>query len=284
MRYHSITISAPLESRDAIMRMLSDRGSTGFLDHDDSFTAYFDATVPPAELSAELNTFKTVLRESGLAPDFSFSTDVIPETDWNEEWKKNFVPIDVGERFTIIPSWLENRTDRIPLIIDPGMVFGTGHHETTRTCLALMEKYAPQVSKTNFLDVGTGTGILAIAAARLGFPNVVGVDIDPMAVDAAARNMEANSFSRESIREGSIPDVEGEFDLIAANLLEEILVASAPDIAAHLKQDGIAVLSGMLEGQEVCVIEAMTVAGLKTVETVKDGRWVSVVMSHSGRA
>ena len=132
---------------------------------------------------------------AGLDPFFSFEYSLLPEKDWNENWKKNFIPIDIGNNLTIIPSWLKKDTSRIPVIIDPGMVFGTGYHETSQTCLVLIEEIAQEIRKDSCLDIGTGSGILAIGAAKLGFRHVTAVDIDPMAIDAAVRNVAGEQSS-----------------------------------------------------------------------------------------
>jgi ribosomal protein L11 methyltransferase len=220
-----------------------------------------------------------VLEASDLDASFSLSPNVLPEKDWNEIWKKNFTPIDVGDNLTIIPSWLQSETNRIPIIIDPGMVFGTGHHETTRTCLSMIEKIARVTSKRRFLDIGTGTGILAIGASRLGFEQVTAVDIDPLAVDAARRNAVANGLTNIEVLEGTIQAVSARFDVITANLLVEILTGIAPELSDRLEPGGRAILSGLLIGQEEDVIRAMASSGLTFQEKIIDGKWVSLVMA-----
>ena len=186
MNYYELSIKAPDESRDAIISRLADMGATGFYEDGDMDVAYFSNPQGMDAVCSELEQFRSTLKTAGLNPDFSFHAALLPDRDWNETWKKNFSPIDVGENFTIIPSWLTSDTARIPLIIDPGMVFGTGHHESTRTSLFLIEKFSGQADKNSFLDIGTGSGILAIAASRLGFREVIGIDIDPLAVDASS--------------------------------------------------------------------------------------------------
>lgn len=280
MNYYELSIKAPVESRDAIISRLADLGATGFTEDGDIVLAYFDDPVSIDSVCNELEQFRSILKAAGLAHDFSFQSSLLPDRDWNETWKKNFFAIDVGENFTIVPSWLKSDTARIPLIIDPGMVFGTGHHESTRTSLVLIEKFAGQVSKNSFLDIGTGSGILSIAASRLGFRNVTGIDIDPLAVDAAQRNADANGLTNIEIREGTIRDVSGPFDMIAANLLSEILIDIAGELASHLGSEGIAILSGILSGQEEGVINAMKAACLELKEEIVDGKWVSLVFRH----
>jgi ribosomal protein L11 methyltransferase len=280
MGYYEFTINAPDESRDAITYKLAEMGSTGFLEKEGKILAYFEKKVDIASICVELARFRDVLMASGLNPTFSFEYSFLPETDWNENWKKNFSPIDIGENLTIIPSWLKKDTDRIPIIIDPGMVFGTGYHETSQACLVLIEKLAGGDRKESCLDIGTGSGILAIGAARLGFKHVTAVDIDPMAIDAAMRNVEENGLTNVTVREGDIHTVSGSFDLIVANLLSGILVDIASEIVSRLNPGGSAILSGMLPGQESDVITAFEKAGLTLRETVNSGKWVTLVFSR----
>ena len=277
--YYEFTVTVPDESREAVTNKIMDMGSPGFFERDGNIIAYFAWQADIVGLCDELNGFRDVLKSSGLDSAFSFDYSLIPGKDWNESWKKSFSPIDVGSTLTIVPSWIKPDTDRIPVIIDPGMVFGTGHHETTRQCLALIEKYSQNKGGKDFLDLGTGTGILAIGAARLGFVRVIGVDIDQSAVDASMHNILLNGLKNVIIIKGSISDVAGVFDVIAANLLSETLIPIARDIVSRLKPQGIAILSGMLTAQEDDVIRAMDDAGLTMKEKAVDGKWVTLIFS-----
>ena len=279
MGYYEITISAPDESREAIMNRLMEMGSTGFLEKEEKILAYFEEKVAIDGILEELTRFSDVLKSAGLDPFFSLEYSLLPQKDWNENWKKNFSPIDIGKNLTIIPSWLKKDTNRIPVIIDPGMVFGTGYHETSRTCLVLIEGLAEGIQKDSCLDIGTGSGILAIGAAKLGFRHVTAVDIDPMAIDAAVRNVEENGLRNIIVKEGEIFAVDGSFDLIVANLLSGILVDISAEIASRLNHGGKTILSGMLSGQEIDVIEAYEKAGLSLSKTVVNGQWVTLVFS-----
>jgi len=278
MPYYEFTITIADQFKDRLINKLMDSGCLGVIDQDGSFMAYFPAAEDIKAIERELTLVKTLLGASGTDPEPTFTSRLIPDQDWNESWKKGFHAIDVGERFTILPPWEEERKGRINLVIDPAMAFGTGHHETTRSCLVLMEKYAASSGTKSFLDVGTGTGILAIAAVRLGFKRVVGVDTDVLAVDAARTNSRLNNALNIEIREGSIADVNETFDVIAANLISGVLVLLAPAIAPHLKQGGVAILSGILTGQDDEVVESMASAGLPLLERYPDGKWMSLVV------
>jgi len=279
MGYYEFTVTAPDESKDALLNKMSEMGCLGVSEIGKRLIAYFKDTHDIIQLRDGLESFKSVLKQAGLDPGFSFDYLYLSERDWNEPWKKRFIPMDVGEQLSILPPWETSDKSRIPLIIDPGMAFGTGHHETTKACLQLIEKFSKTSPKDRFLDVGTGTGILAIAASRLGFKAVVGVDIDPLAIDAAKRNAELNSLQNVEIQEGTITEVRGSFDMIAANLMSEVLISIAPEIAVRLNYSGIAVLSGMLNGQEDDVLHAMKRSGFSPIEVLVDGRWVSLVLA-----
>ncbi len=281
MGYYEFNIEVRDESREALLSMASDSGCLGVVENDTGFIFYYPDHIGIDKLTGDFAVFKNILRDSDLPNEIEVSYVYIAERDWNESWKKKFQPIDVGENLSTIPPWEKPRAGRISLIIDPGMAFGTGHHDTTKTCLQLIEKISSCGNKERFLDVGTGTGILAIGAMKLGFKEAVGVDIDPLAIDAANRNIELNGLKNVTIREGTISAAEGVYDVIAANLMSEILISIASEIAARLKKGGTALLSGMIVGQEDDVIAAMAKEGLKFGKRYFDGvRWVTVVLTR----
>jgi len=280
MPYFEFTIKIAAPLTDAVIQKVMDVGCLGVIEQGDSIIAYFPDTADIKIITNELFLLQTLLERSDLDHRLSFSYSLIPEEDWNETWKKGFNPIDIGERFTILPPWKERRKYRINIVIDPAMAFGTGHHGTTRSCLILMERYADKNRNKNFLDLGTGTGILAIAAKYLGFQRVVAVDTDPMAVDAALLNINFNQVQDIEVREGSISGLNETYDFITANIISGILILLAPALAAHLTTGGTAILSGILTGQENEVIEAIAQAGLKLLEQYHDDKWVSLVVTH----
>lgn len=277
--YYEIALRASEESREALLNKMTEMGSLGFVEREDALVAYFDENTDVTRLCNELREFRGVLKSSGLNPEFSFDYVLLPGKDWNESWKEGFDAVDVGEIFTIAPSWISCETDRITITIDPGMVFGTGHHETTRRCIMMLERFSYKKSRMSLLDVGTGTGILAIVASKIGFQHIIAVDTDPVAVDTARRNIEINGINTVKVKKGSIVDAEGTFDVIMANLYVEPLLGEAREIVKRLNPEGIAILSGMLMGQEGEVIEAIKQAGRALVEKVCDREWVSLVFS-----
>lgn len=280
MNYYEITINIAEPYIDVLVRRLINEGCLGVIEQDESLVAYFPDTIDISAITADLFILKSLLEKSGSSEGITFRHKLIPEQDWNESWKKGFCPIDVGTHFTILPPWEPERSGRINLIIDPAMAFGTGHHETTRSCLVLMEKYASQGARESFLDVGTGTGILAIAAAKLGYQRVVGVDTDILAVEAARLNIVLNHTPWINIQEGCISNIIETYDFITANIISGILIEIASAIAACLKPGGIAVLSGILKDQVKEVIAAMIRAGLTIIERYPDGKWVSLAVKQ----
>ncbi len=280
MQYHELTIHVSDDAREAVIGKLSALGTLGFVENDKSIIAYFDDKKDVRNIYNELHKFKSVLKASGLDPYISLESSTLPDKDWNEEWKKNFSPIEVGETIVIVPSWLNHETERTIITIDPGRAFGTGYHETTLRCLEILEKYACSYQGNSLLDIGTGTGILAIGALKLGFGRAECVDTDPLAVEAAMYNAELNDLKNINIRQGDISAAAGQFSFITANLLADILTGIAHDIASSLTIGGTALLSGMLIGQEDSVINAMKQEGLMLKEKFVDNKWVTLTM-HS---
>ena len=207
---------------------------------------------------------------AGLATLPTYTSEVVAEQNWVQLTQAQFEPIQVSDRLWIVPSWHEAPDpEAIVLVLDPGMAFGTGSHPTTRLCLEWLERsVTPNVS---LLDYGCGSGILAIAAARLGAGNVLGVDIDPQAVSAAADNAERNQVSARF--EDSTKDILGQFDIVVANILSNPLKALAPAICSHVRPGGKLALSGILAEQAEELIEAYAPYLALSVADTRDG-WV----------
>ncbi|MFA5354919.1 MAG: 50S ribosomal protein L11 methyltransferase [Thermodesulfovibrionales bacterium] len=278
MGYYEIKIKVSTEAQEPLIEGLTGIGCLGMVEGAGEITAYFSDNIGIDSIRSGMEAVKRNIREAGFAGEISYDFLFLAERDWNETWKKKFQPIDVGENLTIIPPWMEKKEGRMNLIIDPGMAFGTGHHETTKTCLSFIERIAKGERKENCLDVGTGTGILAIGASMLGYGQITGVDIDPLAIDAANRNIRLNNLSNISVSLGTISDTEGTYDLITGNLMSEILIRIAPELSARLREGCPALLSGMITGQEPDVIKEMEACGLHLLESFTDGRWVTLLM------
>jgi ribosomal protein L11 methyltransferase len=259
-----------------------DLGCLGIIDQEDGLIAYFEEPFDPATIDRMIVDLISAFQQTGIDVRINARYEVIPPQDWNSAWKAGFKPLDIGEHFTILPPWEEPRAGRINLVIDPGMAFGTGHHETTRSCLILMERLAKYTTRDRFLDLGTGTGLLAIAAARLGYRRVTAIDNDPEAIEAARKNFELNAITSIELIEGDIFMATGTFDLIAANLISGALICLAGEIASRLNRSGVVILSGILLEQGEEVILAMSLAGLALRERLDDGKWTSLIVGKAG--
>jgi ribosomal protein L11 methyltransferase len=209
----------------------------------------------------------------------------IADQNWMEAWKENYKPIPVGEKLIIVPAWLESPdATRLPIRIDPGMAFGTGTHPTTQLCLELLEKYV--VPGNDVIDVGCGSGILSIGAIKLGAGRALAVDIDPASVDATYENAEANGItSGLLVGQGSVEELlAGKFDfqqapLVLANILANILIRLFEDGMGNLvSNQGVLILSGILEEQADDVVRAATEHGFKLIEKRQIGDWVAIVV------
>lgn len=204
----------------------------------------------------------------------------LAEEDWAEAWKKHYTIQHIGSRLVIKPSWLEyaSRDHELIVELDPGMAFGTGLHPTTRMCLAALEEHVqPNI---RMLDVGSGSGILSIAAAKLGAREILALDTDPIAVDTAAQNIAINRVENIiRVEQGSL-DAERErdsSDLICVNILAEVICDLAPAIGSSLRTEGVVVASGILDHKADDVIDALDVAGIGLIEKKQEEDWVTIV-------
>lgn len=209
----------------------------------------------------------------------------IADQNWMEAWKEHYKPIPVGEKLIIVPAWLESPDEtRIPIRIDPGMAFGTGTHPTTQLCLELLEKYA--VPGKDVIDLGCGSGILSIGALKLGAGRALAVDIDQASVDATRENADANGIkSGLLVGLGSVDELltnKFEFQqapLVLANILANVLIhLFSSGMGQLVSQNGVLILSGILQEQSDSVIQAAEAHGFKLLEQRQIGDWVALVV------
>ncbi len=234
------------------------------------------------EVKAEL----ALLRSFCDIGEGSIAVDETEDIDWINNWKQYFKQFYVDD-ILIVPSWEEVKEedkDKMILHIDPGTAFGTGMHETTQLVIRQLKKYV--TTDTELLDVGTGSGILGIIALKLGAKHVLGTDLDPCAIPAVAENKEANEIADEAfdmmigniIDDKEVQDAAGygKYDIVAANILADVLVPLTPVIVNQMKTGAYYITSGILNVKEEVVVQAVKKAGLTLVEVTRQGEWVSV--------
>ena len=237
-------------------------------------TVHFDRPEQSAETEAAL---------LASCPGIALERASVDNADWNSAWKKYFTPIPIGSRFVVLPSWLKDEPqDAEPIVIEPKMAFGTGHHQTTALCLGALDRLASEgalAAGQSFLDLGTGSGILGIAAIKLGLAGQ-GLDIDPVAVDNARENAALNGVEKDfALGTGSIDSIpqDRRFDCILANILANPLIDMAEDISLRLGRPGVLILSGILREQADRVAAAYVEQGLPAPDISFSGEWALLV-------
>ena len=242
-----------------------------------------------------LDRVKEALEELRMFMDIGEGTITESQTedkDWINNWKQYFHQFYVDD-ILIIPSWEEVKPedqDKMIIHIDPGTAFGTGMHETTQLCMRQLKKYVNK--DTQILDVGTGSGILSIAALKLGAAHAVGTDLDPCAISAVKENLEANEVPVTDmdmilgniIDDKKIQDEVGyeKYDIVVANILADVLIPLTPVILNQMKKGGLYITSGIIDDKEESVVAAVKAAGLEVVEVTHQGEWVSVTARKIG--
>ncbi len=234
-------------------------------------TAYFDE--PKRASAAERRLHRAV-------PSAKLLRATVPLEDWASAWKSHLKAVRTG-RLWIGPPWEALPVDRIPIVIEPKMAFGTGDHPTTLLCLEAIDQYLQRHPGSDMLDVGTGSGVLAIAARKLGAGRVVGVDNDPIAVANAKENASANGAHPIELSIGSVQEIGGSFDLVVANILANTLVDLAPELA-RMTRDQL-VLAGILIEQQQAVTQAYVGHGLTLHNVQRRREWVRLDFHRASR-
>ena len=273
--WYALDVDIEREAHEAVEYALMEAGALGTETTDRGVTAYFAETPSRERVRNELfEALRIYDLPSSSVRDMSLRE--VAQRDWLEEWKQNWQPVEIG-RFIIAPPWsnLGDRIDRHVIRIEPGMAFGTGTHETTRLCLDAIQKH---YAGGSFLDVGTGTGILAIAAAKL-FPEarIEACDTDGTAIAIARENAELNGVAKQiNFWAGSIDDSTASADLVCANLTADVITSMMPALVGVTC--GKLILSGILETQIDMVQAALHESGIDEFEVVQDGEWIALII------
>ena len=312
MKWNQFRLKTTTEAEDIVSSMLADLGIEGvqiedkipltqsdkeqmFVDilpdmpEDDGcayLTFYLDEEVDKHEMLLKVRQELEEMRSYLNVGDCTIEESQTEDVDWVNNWKQYFHQFYIDD-ILVIPSW-ENveakDSDKMVIHIDPGTAFGTGMHETTQLCIRQLKKFI--TPETELLDVGTGSGILAILSLMYGAKHAVGTDLDPCAVDAVADNMANNGIAPEQfemmigniINDKAVQDQVGyeKYDIVVANILADVLVPLTPVIVNQLKEGGIYITSGIIDDKETVVTEAVKAAGLELLEVTYQGEWVSV--------
>ena len=312
MKWNQFRLKTTTEAEDIVSSMLADLGIEGVQiedkipltqsDKEQMFvdilpdmpedagcaylTFYLDEEVDKHEMLLKVRQELEEMRSYLNVGDCTIEESQTEDVDWVNNWKQYFHQFYIDD-ILVIPSW-ENveakDSDKMVIHIDPGTAFGTGMHETTQLCIRQLRKYVTE--DTEILDVGCGSGILGMLALKFGAKHSVGTDLDPCAIDATYENMDNNGISRDQyevmigniIDDKEVQDKVGyeKYDIVAANILADVLVPLTPVIIHQLKKGGIYITSGIIEDKEEVVVEAVKKAGLEVLEVNHQGEWVSV--------
>lgn len=296
--WHKITISAPTSHADTVAEFMASISSSGIEQlagtqgtpdgNREQIITYLPEDQNPTQLISTIHAFLHELNKKlpSSAP-ATLTQENIIEEDWNRRWKEHFKPFKLTNRLVIKPSWeeYEKMPDEIILEMDPGMAFGTGLHASTRLALLLIEQSFAVTPPKTVLDIGTGTGILGMDCALLGAKMVIGLDNDIDARTAAAENVLKNHLETiMTIDSADLNDLQGRFDLVIANITQDVLTLLAPAVMAHLAVGGRLVLSGILTGNQTDSIkEVYGDLGLSLIQTQSQDEWTALLFENPGQ-
>lgn len=284
--YYLLTVSGvPSHLEEEVSEALFNLGAAGI--HENlRFTQEAGFYIPELEKSPVLELisyFENSISDSDLQllrqkfPQLELKYEQQEERDWMEEWKKGFHPFSLVDNYWVVPSWLKDPENVIPLRIDPGMAFGTGTHETTQLCAKQIYKMINGSTKKDLslLDVGAGSGILAILAAKLGLQNIVAIEIDPIARETCRENVHLNALTMAiEVLDSSLEQITQKFDVMCANIVDGVLIELKEALLARTAYDGTLLLSGVIDERRLIFEEAfMRDTRLTHQETTQQGEW-----------
>ncbi|MFZ5863944.1 MAG: 50S ribosomal protein L11 methyltransferase [Nitrospirota bacterium] len=280
MSWIAISLRIKPEFADILGEALIARGSAGVWESEPGWiTAYFPAASDPRAVKELLDGMAVSLGQGDCV------ISPVDDQDWIATWKASVTPLRVTPRLTIVPSWrghAEAPGERV-VILDPEMAFGTGHHETTRMCLEALDERLQRGDRPTVFDLGTGSGILAIAAAKLGAGRVTACDIDPLARETAIRNVAVNKASETvSVVAAGQSERLGRYDVVVANLTADDLITLMPEIAQRVGPVGEMILSGILQTRAADVAASLAAHGLGVAHRRTAGEWVALVVRADG--
>ena len=275
------SIRLPLHLHDLLTGQLAEIGFTGFQQEDRALHCFIQRQRWNSKRRARLGSLLARFKKEFPAIDVVPSTRTIREQNWNSRWERSVGIVEATNRIIIRPSWRPLRKrdkGKIVITIDPKMSFGTGHHETTRLCLTLLEEFV--VRGTRMLDIGSGTGVLSIAAVKLGAKRAIGIDHDPWAVLNARENIRRNRVGRAvQIRKSSTGRLPaGRFGIIASNIDLPTNLRLLPSILDRMDPDGVIILSGFLASDLRTLLDHLKNKGVLPLELLEENEWIAVAL------
>lgn len=284
--YTELVITADAALIDHLVALLSQLGFEGFWEDGSALRCYISSERWHDEMLGEVQRVTTMLQRSHASPMPTIEVRSFEERNWNEEWEKTIKPMHVTPRIVVAPTWQSYKPSdgELLLTIDPKMSFGTGYHESTRLVLRILERII--TPGCTLLDVGTGTGILAIAAVALGAARAVGVDNDHWSYENARENVRLNQVeNRVTIVLGEVSSLSLErFDVIAANIQPNVIEPMLPRLRTLLAPNGMMVLSGLLLEDEEPIVRATHALEMTVVERLTENEWIALLCRNSHRA
>jgi len=276
-KYYQLRIRTDQPVNDLVVGLLSNVGAEGFVEEVNVLSCYFAEAKWNPSFQDDVMKFLGKLKDEGKIAEFDVDVSTVLNQDWNSQWEESILPIEVTKNIAIKPSWKEyHGAAKIVIEIDPKMSFGTGHHETTRMMVQLLEKYIKGGEK--ILDVGTGTGVLAIAAAKLGAASCFAVDTDEWSIDNSSENIRRNGVAGiVNVSKNEIETVaEGDFDIVMANLNRNTLLYIGTELYKRCKKGGILLIAGVLTLDEKDLLDSYGKIGFSRLEVMREAEWSSL--------
>ncbi len=299
MKYFELTLNIPGEEIETCCAALEELGVEGFIiENEEDFhdflkqnTQYWDYVEEALEQKYRgLSRIRFYLPDDGEGKALlktvlerfpACSVSSVQDSDWENNWREYYKPIDVGEKLVVVPEWEKVPPNgRLPLRLDPGLIFGTGSHATTKMCLRALESVSAKEKRV--LDLGCGSGILGIGALVLGCESCTGVDIDPKAPDVACANALLNGFGADRfhvfagdvLKDSFLARRLGkDYDIVLANIVADVIIALAPSVGSYIKKEGVFICSGIIDGREQEVSSALRSAGFHIAQHFHEEEW-----------
>jgi len=292
MAFWELTVPTSPETVEGLTNFLWEQGALGVVEEETPgeparLRAFYAETTSSTRLLRSVEAYRASLGTLGFALAAEPAIAPLLDEQWATAWQQSFPPLEVGKRLLVVPPWetVPTPPGRHRVVIEPGRAFGTGHHGTTEGCLTLLDRWLASGRPARVLDVGTGTGILAVAAVALGVPRVFAIDVDPDAVAAAQKNAEANGVA-ERVLVGlggpeSLPRTSA-FDLVVANILAHTHLALLKEYRRRVAPFGALILGGMLNGEEDQVTRALVPLGFTPRDSFEREGWTSALLVRDG--